>query len=172
MAPVEHGSAPELGMEGVSVDRDKLATLASGDPGGSPWAIEGKIDWQRSRMLRLISAALEDGTLVAVAAVRPAGAEDHGSDAVAGVVGDAEGDLSPLEESLISTEFGPDERPRRIGLELYRDAESAPLRIAGEVAAVGSNRETANGWTREAMRLELRSGGHGGHGLYEVLTKP
>ena len=37
-----------------------------------------------------------------------------------------------LHEALLSTEYGPDGRPRRIGLELYPAADSIPIRVAGE----------------------------------------
>lgn len=171
MAAAE-GAVLDVGVGGLSVDREKLAALAEPDADTSPWDIEGAIDWGRAELVRLISASLEDGTLVAVAALRPSGSGDHGSDLVAGLLSDGEGALAPLHEALISTEFGPDGRPRRIGLELYPDAESAPVRVAAEIDAEGAERHATNSWACELAGLEVRSGGHTGRGLYETLTSP
>ena len=52
--------------------------------------------------------------------MRPVDAGGHGEEVVAGLLGDSTG-FDPLAETLVSTEYGRDGLPGRVGLELYRD---------------------------------------------------
>jgi hypothetical protein len=173
MAEVEPaGVSLKEGAAELAVDRNALASLAAGETLPSPWTVEAGPDWQRHQMLRLISAAFEDGTLLAIAALRPVDAEGHDREAVGGLLTDPEGALAVLPEALISTEFGPDGRPRRLGLELYKDPDSPPLRVAGEIDPTGARTEASGAWTQDTAQVGLRWDERRGHGLYEVLTSP
>lgn len=92
----------------------------------------GTPDWNRIALLRSLSATLEDGSLLAVAAARPEGAGGHGEEAATAVLLDPEGAVTRFDDPLVSTEYDPQGRPRRIGVELWgSDADGAPLRGAG-----------------------------------------
>jgi hypothetical protein len=146
---------------------DDLASLdPQSEPGQPVWRLGGELDWDEIEAVRVVSARIDDGRLLAIAAVRPAGAEGHGEEVTAGAIGDGES-FEQLHEALLSTEYGPDGRPRRIGLELYPAEDSIPIRVAGEAQAI----ETADNGavSRLTAALRLRAGGAAGAGSLDVL---
>lgn len=146
---------------------DDLARLDLGGDEAPVWSLGGELDWDQVASLRIVSGRLDDETVVAVAALRPAAAAGHGEEIVAGALG-APGELTALSETLLSSESGPDGALRRIGLELYRDDAGLPVRIAGDVVAGG---DTLQGAVRRAWAtLELRSAGRGGRGIIDVVS--
>jgi hypothetical protein len=67
-----------------------------------------------------------------LSAVRPAGAERHGSEEIVAILCDPDSAPVELAETLLSTEYGPDGVQRRATLELWpADQEGQPLRGAG-----------------------------------------
>jgi hypothetical protein len=164
--PVTIGLRPSGGAE-VSVElipeRLDRFDLEAG-PGAEPWRLAGRLDPGEVESLRFLSGRLGDGRALAVAALRPAGAGGHGDEVVAGLLGPADA-LERLAAVLLSTEYGPDGLPRRVGLELYETEEAVPLRVAGTVMEV-----TAQGEEEVRVRagLELRHGGARGGGIYEL----
>ena len=106
------------------------------------------------------------GRTLAVAGVRPTGTADHGGEVLAGAIG---GDVRFEPGAvLLSTEYGPDELPRRIGLELRAGAEGMPLRIAGDIERAETTVE--GGVRRVHAPVTLRLDGTKGIGVYEILT--
>ena len=77
----------------------------------------------------MISASFDDGALLAVAAVRPAGVEGHDAEAVGAVLVAPDGEATRLHEALLSTEYDADGRARRLGLELYEGPGEPPVRV-------------------------------------------
>ena len=104
------------------------------------------------------SGRLADGRLIAIAALRPVGADGHGDELRRGLIGPP-GELEALAESLLSTEHGADELPRRIGLELYRDPDGLPLRIAGEATASTAGEQANVRRSQPCSRCGPRGGG-------------
>jgi hypothetical protein len=148
---------------------DELAAIGSSTPPAEPiWRLGGELDWDEIEAVRVLSARLDDGRLLAIAALRPAGAAGHGEELVAGALGEAES-FEQLEEALLSTEYGPDGKPRRIGLELYASEDGLPLRIAGDVTGVANS--AAGGVERVAAALALRGGGISGAGAIDLLER-
>jgi hypothetical protein len=148
---------------------EALAALDPGAPGETPvWRLGGELDWDEVEALRVFSGRLDDGRLLAIAAVRPADAGGHGEEVVAGLLGDSTG-FDPLAETLLSTEYGGDGLPGRIGLELYRDGSDLPVRIAGDVTATGASEQ--GGVRRTSAALALRASGSAGAGILDVLTR-
>jgi len=97
---------------------------------GHSW---GAADWSRIALTRSLSAWLEDGTSLTVAAVRPAGAESHADEATWGALLDAEGTI-PLADPRVSTTYDADGHQRRAGLELWvGEEDDYPRRGAGQV---------------------------------------
>lgn len=128
------------------------------------WRLEREPDWERARALRVISASFDDGALLAVAALRPRGAAGHDADAVGAVLVSAQGEVAQLHDALLSTEYGPDGRARRLGLELYEDPAGPPIRIVAD--RVADARQGAGG---ERTALRLRMEGTAGTGLHELV---
>jgi hypothetical protein len=120
----------------------------------------GTPDWNRIALMRSLSAALEDGSLLAVAAARPEGAAGHGEEEASAVLLDSEGTLTRFDEPLVSTEYDSEGRPRRIGVELWSaDEDGAPLRGAG----------TLIGPTADLALLRFTLDGTPGTARYELV---
>src|SRR4051794_715598 len=87
---------------------------------------------------RSIGIVFDDGGLMALSAVRPAGARDHGPEEVAAVLCDP--DAAPIEvgETLLSTEYGPDGVQRRATLELWIGEEGQAMRGAGTLISASA----------------------------------
>jgi hypothetical protein len=147
-------------------DEDALATVGA-DPGRDPvWRLGGELDWDEVELVRLLSARLGDGRLLAIAALRPAGAEGHGDEVVSGALGQP-GTADPLEEVLLSTEYGPDGLPRRVGLELQEPGAELSTRLAAGVDSAA--RSASNRVERVAAALTFH--GPGGLGVLDVLRR-
>lgn len=158
--------------ETLSVEWE-AARLAELDPATSSraplWRLEGALDWDLVEAVRIVSGRLADGRLIAIAALRPVGARGHGEELVSGLLGNAEG-FEQVDETLVSTEYGPDGNPRRVGIELYSTADAIALRIAADVRAISSS--NGNGVQRRSATLELRSAGASGAGVLDLLSRP
>lgn len=145
--------------------------LASIDPRGlgerPAWRLGGELDWDRIEAVRLLSGRLGDGRLLALAALRPAGAAGHGEELVAAALGTARSFIQ-LDEALLSTEQGADGIPRRVGLELHPPEGQMAVRVAGD--AVASQAFDEGGLRRLAVGLSLRSPAGDGAGILELLT--
>jgi hypothetical protein len=148
---------------------DELAALDPAASNGDPvWRLGGELDWDQIEAVRVLSGRLDDGRLIAIAALRPAEAEGHGDELIAGVIGDAEG-FEQLHETLLSTEYGDDGKVRRIGLELYPSEDAMPIRVAGEATGAASSNE--GGIERSSAALALRSAGASGAGILDQLRR-
>jgi hypothetical protein len=134
---------------------------------GHQW---GAPDWERIALARTVSAWFDNGSGVALAAVRPHDAAAHAEEAVSAFVLDAEG-VTPIGEPLLSTTLDASGRQRRASLELWEDGDERPYphRAAGEAVC---------GTTLDLGRLRLdcaffrwRMEGHVGVGRYDVLRR-
>jgi hypothetical protein len=97
---------------------------------GRSW---GVADWSRIALTRSLAAWLEDGSSLTVAAVRPAGAENHADEATWGALLDSTGTV-PVTDPRVSTTYDADGHQRRAGLELWIGEEDEyPRRGAGQV---------------------------------------
>lgn len=140
----------------VSVAWD-LRALRSGER--PAWETRPRLAETGADSLRVLSALLDDGTAILLAALRPAGAADHGSDRVGAILVDASGEPTGPERSLLSVEYDADANPRRLTLELQMDAESMPLRAAGDA----TEREPG------VTTLDFRFEGEAGAATFEVV---
>ena len=132
----------------------------------SPWQLESEPDWRLVDSIRLVSASFDDGTALGVAALRPRDARGHGDDVVTARVVDAEGQETQPSETLVSVEHDGEGVPRRLGLELWTDPDSTPMRVAAD----RTDEATAGAGTElEAVPMRFRLDGISGAGRYETI---
>jgi hypothetical protein len=132
------------------------------------WSLGGELDWDELKRVRVLSGRLGDGLAVAAAELLPRGAEGHGEGPIAGILL-ADGESEELTEILLSTEYGPESAPRRLGLELYRAGAEIPLRIAGD--AKGGESTESGGVRNDRVIFELRWGSVDGVGVLETMEQ-
>jgi hypothetical protein len=70
-------------------------------------------------------------------------------------------------EALLSTEYDSNGMPRRIGIELWAEADSPPTRLAG--SRQGEVELGGDALRSELARMSYRLEGSGGVGTYELL---
>ena len=117
---------------------------------------------------RSIGIVFSDGGLLALSAVRPAGASGHGDEQVTAVLCDPDGAPVEVSETLLSTEYGPDGVQRRATLELWVDGEEGqPLRGAGTL--ISSARVSGPGLVSEIAFFRWALEGRDGLGHYELI---
>jgi hypothetical protein len=149
----------EIGELGDAVEWDLEALAATADGEARAFTLPAGLDPGRWELARILSGALDDGLLVAVAGLRPVGAGGHGDESVGGAV-IRDGAVTVLDEALMSVERDGAGTIRRVGLELYEAPDSLPLRIAGD-AKGGSSPDDAV--------LALRSGSARGLGRLAIV---
>jgi hypothetical protein len=148
---------------------ESLARLDGELAAGTPWQLDGELDWDEIELIKVLSARFEDDRLLGVAALRPAGAEGHGQEVVVGVLVDAEGNASGLSETLLSVEYDGSGLPRRTGLELYRGEGGMALRVAGDVTA--TDRDAGGAVERTSAALNVRLAGLSGRGRLDLIRR-
>jgi hypothetical protein len=117
---------------------------------------------------RSIGIVFSDGGLLALSAVRPAGAEHHGAEEIVAILCDPDGAPVELSEALLSTEYGPDGVQRRATLELWPDDEAGqPMRGAGTL--ISSSAVRRPGMSAEIAFFRWSLEGREGLGHYEVV---
>jgi hypothetical protein len=117
---------------------------------------------------RSIGIVFSDGGLLALTAMRPAGASGHGEEEIAAVMCGPDGAPVEVAETLLSTEYGPDGVQRRATLELWPDGEDGqPLRGAGTL--ISSTSVHRPGLSAEVAFFRWAVEGREGLGHYEVV---
>jgi hypothetical protein len=149
----------------VEWETDALRMLEAGESAEPAWRLDGKLDWDRVESLRLVAAAFENGRLLALAAVRPTGAKGH-DQLPRGALVQPTGEVVELAETLLSTEYDADGAPSRIGLELYPELGSVPLRVAGDRRS-----PTVTHGGIEATVMSFRMDGVSGSGTFERVSR-
>lgn len=145
-----------------------------GSSGGVPTGFEGSgVAWQISgeadqSALRSAWAMLEDRSLLALFALRPAGEEHHGHETVGAARIASDGAVTSYAEPLLSTEYDKAGSQVRATLELWGDEDGglatrgAGTRVAGGRAALGEGE-------LEAARFQWQLDGEAGFGGYEIF---
>ncbi len=117
---------------------------------------------------RSIAVVFEDGGLLAVTAVRPPGVGGHGEEVVSAVLCGADGAPVEIDETLLSTEYGPDGVQRRATLELWPDEEGGQA-LRGGGTLISSARVERDGLDAEIAFFRWAVEGREGLGTYEVV---
>jgi hypothetical protein len=127
-------------------------------------------DLSQVSLVRSIAVAFSDGGMLALRAARPRDATGHGEEEVVAVVADADGEPTPIAETLLSTQYDDSGRHVRATLELWESGEQPgpPLRAAGSIVcgttlALGERR-------LDVAFFRWSMGGRPGLGRYEVLA--
>jgi hypothetical protein len=117
---------------------------------------------------RSIGIVFSDGGLLALSAVRPPGASEHGDEQVTAVICGPDGAPAEVSETLLSTEYGADGVQRRATLELWTDGEEGqPLRGAGTLISAAEVRRP--GQVSEIAFFRWSVEGREGLGHYELV---
>src|SRR3954454_5407486 len=117
---------------------------------------------------RSIGIVFSDGGLLALSAVRSAGAADHGAEEVVAILCGPDGAPVEVSEALLSTEYGPDGVQRRATLELWIDGDDGqPLRGAGTL--ISSSPVRRAGLNAEVAFFRWSVDGRDGLGHYEIV---
>ncbi len=129
----------------------------------------GEPDWDRMGSVRTISAWIEDGTGLALSAIRPTAGDGHDADSTWAALLGPSGALA-VEDPRLSTTYDDEGRQRRAGLELWvGEEDSYPRRAAGE-AVCGAALDLG------ALQLDCaffrwRVDGRPGVGRYDILRR-
>jgi len=127
-------------------------------------------NWSRIQRYRSLAVAFSDGGLLALSAVQPAGAEGHDADEVVAALSGPEGEPTPIEEALLSTQYDSDGRHRRATIELWPEGEAVPpIRAGGSIVCVTSLAVGDLQLDTAFFRWSLD--GRPGLGRYEVLRR-
>jgi hypothetical protein len=164
-------SADALGLNldalGARIEWEPGALRALADGSTEPaWRLADEPDWEALESLRVVSAAFEDGRLLAVAAARPVGADGHDAAEPRGILVDAGGEAVELAEALLSTEYDADGTPTRIGLEIYPRPGAIPLRVAADREGPARVDDGA-----ETTAMSFRMDGARGSGVFERVSR-
>src|SRR5262245_14239074 len=158
----------ELGDVRVEWDRERLEALAEAGAevdSDRLRRVAGQVDPAHHELLRVISVGLDDGTVLGVASLRPAGASGHGDEVTRAVLARPDSDPLAVEEALVSTEYDRAGLIRRLGAELWTGSEAGPLRLAADRSGGSS---VGDGDPGAATELAARLDGAEGRGIYEI----
>jgi hypothetical protein len=119
---------------------------------------------------RSIAVAFADGSILALRAARPQGADDHGSEEIVAAAADADGALTEFREPLLSTQYDDSGRQLRATLELWPEAEEPlpPIRAAGSVVCGTSLSDGERRIDLAIFRWSMD--GKPGLGRYEIIS--
>jgi hypothetical protein len=147
-------------------DPELLAALGKDPHSEHPWRLEGEPDWERMASLTVLSAAFEDGALLALAALRPRGAEGHDEDLIEALHARANVEPERLADVLLSVQRDAEGTLERVNLEAATTEGHGIVRAAGDAEARGDG-EAGTGTV-----LAMRMAGAAGFGTIEVLPRP
>jgi len=119
---------------------------------------------------RSIGVVFDDGGLLSLSAERPQGAGEHGEERLTTILCDPDGASTEVAETLLSTEYGPDEVQRRVTLELWTDDEAGqPLRGGGTL--IGATEVRKPGAVSQVAFFRWGLEGREGLGHYELVRQ-
>jgi len=150
----------------VTWDLDEVRAGLGEVEGPAIWKIEGALG-AGCAALRVLTGMSSKGTILLIAAARPAEADGHDSEEPQAVLIDASGAVTRIEEALVSTQYAGDGSIDRLGLELYREGDDYPMRGAGDVESTA--RSGRGDHTHEEARLAFRLDGESGTAVYEIV---
>jgi hypothetical protein len=156
---------PPESAVGLSWELSALRALAGPDGGEAPWSLDGEP--AEGPLLRIVSAAFEDGTALGLAALQPESASGHGDEDVVAFIARPDHEPQGILEPRLSTEYDAEGRVRRAGLELWIEESGPPARGAGDRESAVEVRR--GGFAGEAVRMSFRLDGVPGVAVYELL---
>jgi hypothetical protein len=158
------GLAPGIGVAWDDLDRTR-AELAAEHP-TAEWRLEGDLGAAHSA-LRVLTGATGKGSLILLAAARPAGADGHDSESPRAILISSSGEVRAIEEALLSTQYSASGRVERVGLELYAEGDDYPVRGAGDVRRSAAADEGSI--HREQVWLDFRLDGEPGDAILDIV---
>jgi len=102
----------------------------------------GEFPWDKIDRWRTLYAASASGRAISAVAALPAGSKGHDSEVRAAQFLD-DPDALPFDDVRLSTVYGDDRMPAKVGLELWRPDDEYPQRLGG-TAICGTHRDRAD----------------------------
>jgi len=162
---------PEAVLEGELIGRRRVRLCrALVEDGGGSFACLGLLvdtDEAEAGLRRSAGLVLGDGGVLALAAARPPGAEEHDAEEVVAVLVEPDGTASRFQRTLLSTEYDAEGRHRRATLELEGGNADPPMRGAG-LAIEGTWLDGPSG---RGPFFRWRLEGREGFGRYEIAGR-
>lgn len=159
-----------LGLEGgLRVVWESLSQVREGLATGVPeahWRLEGDLGAGHSA-LRVLTGATKAGSVLLLAGARPSDADGHDAERPRCVLVSGSGEITTMDESLLSTQYDAAGKVERVGLELYAEGDDYPLRGAGDAQDCAASDD--GGVQRERTTLAFRLDGESGTAIFEVL---
>ena len=119
-------------------------------------------------LIRHLTVPTAGGGLILLTAHRPAGSADHAAEQTSAWLLERDG-ATHFVEALLSTQYGPDGLPSRVGLELWRDDPDAPAMRAAGAHPVRVRGSGSNGTS--AALLHTSADGTTGIGDYLIVRR-
>lgn len=155
----------ELGELRVVWDTEAVAGYEGAEPEPA-WTLEGALAPAYSA-LRVLAGRTSEGSILLLAAVRPTDADAHGEEPIGATLIEPDGNITAMDEVLLSTEYAKDGTVRRITLELYREGDDYPIRGAGDTSSASARSQ--DDLRTESATLRFRLDGNEGLALYEIV---
>jgi hypothetical protein len=124
--------------------------------------------WQELDATRYVCALFDTRNALLAYARRPSGSLGHGEELVVAHLW-TDGELKSVENTLLSTIYDGEGRPRQSSLELWLPGEDFPRRAFGSVTAGASL--ALEGVDVHAAVMNWRMDTHRGAGLYELTVR-
>ena len=147
-------------------DLDRARTDLAAERPSAQWRLEGELGAGHSA-LRVLTGATGDGSLILLAAARPDGADGHDKEAPRAVLISHSGEVKPIEEALVSTQYSASGRVERVGLELYAEGDDYPVRGAGDARRASVSDDGP--LRREHAWLDFRLDGEPGDAILDIV---
>lgn len=162
---VELGDGPAAALceASVSISGPAGDEQISADAHLTSWSSDPA---EGAALIRHLTVPTAGGGLILLTAHRPAGSADHAAEVTSAWLLDGDG-ATPFVDALLSTQYGADGLPSRVGLELWPQDPDAPAMRAAGAHPVRERGSGANGTS--AALLHTSADGTTGIGDYLIV---
>jgi hypothetical protein len=154
---------------GLRVVWDDLAQVRAGLTSAEPsagWSLDGELGASHAA-LRVLTGATSKGSILLIAGARPKDAGGHDAEQPRALLVSGTGEVTAMDESLVSTQYDAAGKVERLGLELYAEGDDYPLRGAGDVTGAETSDDGA--LRRERTTLAFRLDGEAGTAILDLV---
>jgi hypothetical protein len=154
------------GLRVAWADLDSIRASLRSDPPSALWRLDGSLGDDHTAV-RVLTGATSEGELLLLAGARPSDAGGHDAESPQAVIVSRSGNVAPIEEALLSTQYSANGTIERVSLELYREGDDYPMRGAGDTTR--SSAADEGELRHEQAILEFKLDGEPGTAILDVL---